>query len=80
MPDIAQLEQMYGPLAKHSDYKVGKTISYLTTEGERRRGEIIWVCQAGNVVGMHCPLQYLVSVGNGGFPDVIVQTDIEPVV
>lgn len=77
MPEQAQLAQLYGPLAAFSDYKRGETISYWTVEGERRRGEILWVCSAGDVVGVHVPLQYIVACGTG-FPDVVMAGDILP--
>jgi hypothetical protein len=36
-------EEIFGPLAPYSDYKVGDTITYRSPDGPIRRGEIMWI-------------------------------------
>jgi hypothetical protein len=40
-----ELENLYGPLATHSEHKVGDHIRY-TYEGKATAGTILWVCAA----------------------------------
>lgn len=67
-----QLEALYGPEAKFSDHKRGQIIAYLAYSGQPRRGEIIWVCAAGQalVSGKEMPVHYIVSSGHG-WPDIV---------
>ena len=80
-----QLEAIYGPEAKFSDHKRGQIIAYLAYSGQPRRGEIIWVCAAGQalVSGKEMPVHYIVSSGHGWpeivYPGEVIQdTDDEP--
>ena len=66
----AELEQMYGPLAPHSEHKRGQHITYhLTGEPGEYSGVILWVCEKTEQVGM-C---YVVERDGAGdsIPDVV---------
>ena len=66
----AELEQMYGPLAPHSEHKRGDRITYrLAGEEGEYSGVIVWMCEKTKEVGM-C---YVVERDGAGdsIPDVV---------
>lgn len=76
--EIAELEATYGPLATHSEYKRGEIVTYRDELGAVKQGEILWVCPAGNIVGRHVPMQYIIAAS--GFPSIAHETDILEVI
>ncbi len=69
-PHDAELEQLYGPLARHREHNPGERISYrLAGEPGDYQGVILWVCEATKEVGM-C---YVVLRDDAGdsFPDIV---------
>ena len=71
----AELEQLYGPSAPHSEHKRGDRITYhLADEEGKYSGVILWVCEQNDRVGM-C---YVVERDGAGdsFPDIAFPADI----
>ncbi len=65
-----ELEDVYGPLARHREHNPGERIRYrLAGEPGSHSGRIIWVCAATHEVGM-C---YMVERDGAGdsIPDVV---------
>lgn len=76
--EIAELTETYGPLATHSEYKRGEIVVYRDELGATKRGEILWVCAAADIVGRHVPMQYIIAAP--GFPAIAHETDILEVI
>ncbi len=69
-PHEAELAQMFGPLAPHSEHKRGDHITYrLSGEEGEYSGVIVWMCEKTKEVGM-C---YVVERDGAGdsIPDVV---------
>jgi len=74
-PDEAELEQLYGPLARNREYNPGDRISYrLAGEPRAYAGRIVWVCEATHEVGM----TYIVvrDGASNSFPDFVFPASI----
>ncbi len=75
-----QLTDLYGPLAKHSEYRRGDQVRY-RIGAERYSGTILWVIAPGPSMiegrGPQ-PLRYVVERANWeAIPDVIWSSDID---
>jgi hypothetical protein len=71
----AELEQIFGPLAPHSEHKRGDHITYrLAGEPGEYSGVILWVCEATKEVGM-CYVVLRDGTGDS-FPDVVFPASI----
>jgi hypothetical protein len=73
-----QFEEIFGLLAKFSDYKVGDVITYRSSDtGRIKRGEIMWVELPGRTVsGKEHPLTYWVGF-DAMYPSDILEDDDE---
>lgn len=61
MTDDRQLEDLYGPAARHSEFKVGQTIRF-RSDGTIRTGEITYVSPPGvTALGKPHPLEYWID-------------------
>lgn len=61
-----QFEELYGPLPRYSEHKVGETITY-RADGKVCKGTIVWVTEPGTTVrGHHHPVQYIVEREGAG--------------
>jgi hypothetical protein len=70
-----EMEEMYGPLAAHSEHKRGEHITYrLAGEPGVYSGVIVWVCEKTKQVGM-C---YVVERDGAGesIPDIAFPADV----
>jgi hypothetical protein len=78
MTEQEDLEQIYGPLARHSDHKRGNPIRYcLAGEPGEYAGTIIWVCAPGMLGSQEVGLRYIVTRnGATSFPDVVSPADV----
>lgn len=67
-----ELEEMYGPQARHSEHQVGDTISF-REDGEMKTGCIIYVQAPGTIRGKPYPTTYLVETAesDGGMPSIV---------
>ncbi len=73
MNDLEKLEKTYGPTAPYSEHKRSERIHYVSAEGERRSGEIIWVQAATGAIGV----KYVVAPDDpNGFLDFVVPGDV----
>lgn len=71
------LEQVYGPMASHSEHHRGDFIRYTSAEGTPGVGVIEWVCSAGMVGPQHLGIRYIVAPDTPtGFVDVVWPADV----
>jgi len=74
-----QLTDLYGPLARHSEYRRGDQVSY-RMGSETYEGTILWVIGPGPsmIEGRpDQPLRYVIErIGWEGFPDFAMSSDI----
>lgn len=75
MHNAQDLENLYGPLWKFSDYKPGQRIRYHRDALGDVTGEVLWVCAPQKVGGQHLPVHYIVESDRGGFPDIVYHTE-----
>lgn len=69
-----ELEEMYGPQARHSEHQVGDTISF-QEDGETKTGCILSINAPGTIRGRQYPMSYLVDAG-GSFPSVVYPSEV----
>jgi len=66
------LEELYGPAARHAEHQVGDTITYRDIEtGEKKTGKIIWICAPGRIGDREIGITYVVEPPGGGWPDMV---------
>jgi hypothetical protein len=67
------MTDLYGPQARHSEYKRGDHIRYtLPGEAGEYSGVIIWACAPGMVGAHHLDLRYMTQRdGSSTWPDVV---------
>ncbi len=72
-PQEKDLEKTYGPAAPFSEHKRGERIRYVSADGKRRSGEIIWAQAATGDIGV----KYVVAPDDpNGFLDFVVPGDV----
>lgn len=76
-----QLEDIYGPLYRHSDHKIGDTIRFCDAVTQQvYSGQIEWVQGPGEQIegGRHFPVMYVVNCldPSTGFPFEVPQKDV----
>ncbi len=71
-----EMEDLYGPLASHSEHKVGDRIRYIY-EGQATAGTIVWVCAARPDSDPPLKLCYVVNPDVfAGMPHITYPNDI----
>ena len=67
----------FGPLASHSEHRVGDVIEYTSTDGNgTSTGAILWVQEPQEIAGRHHPLCYVVEASPGSFPEFVQPSDV----
>lgn len=71
------LEELYGPAARHSEHQEGLVITYRDTQtGETKTGGIIWICAPGRIGDRDIGTTYVVEPPGGGWPDMVFPGDV----
>lgn len=71
------LEAIYGPSAPFSEYKRGDHITYISAEGERKSGTILWVCAPSEIGEVKLGMRYLIAPDDpAAFVDVALPGDV----
>jgi hypothetical protein len=65
------LENLYGPLWKFSDYKPGQRIRYHRDLPGNASGVVLWVCAPQKIGAQHLPARYIVKLDDDSFPDIV---------
>jgi hypothetical protein len=68
-----EMEEMYGPLATHSEHKIDDQVRY-KHEGRATTGKVIWVCAARPEQTLH--LCYVVLNDERNYPDFVFPADV----
>src|SRR5579863_5423644 len=73
---MTEVHEDFDPSYPYSDHKEGDHIAY-RLEGHTERGEILFVASASMLAsGQHFPPHYVVAPDRGGFPDMVLFSDI----
>jgi len=75
------LEEVYGPAARHSEHQVGDVIMYRDIEtGETKIGKLIWICAPATIGDREIGVTYVVEPPDDSWPDMVFPGDILTVV
>ena len=75
MNDAGQMQELYGPLYKFSENKIGDVIRFRDTEHGELSGTILWVCPPQTIAGTAMQARYIVDA-RGSFPDTVFFNDV----
>jgi hypothetical protein len=77
MVDQEDMEDIYGPAARHSEHQRGDTIMYRDIEtGRTKEGKIIWICAPATIGGREIGVTYVVDPPGGGWPAMVFPADV----